>query len=396
MASEIQQSILGNLLLFPDTQEQTLKQLLPDFFTGSEKQAFEAILAINQRKQKAELIHFAKSKDYAMLLISKVHLGHLEGLLPELKKEYLNRERQNIANLKTLEEVKAKILEIEEKSLILDYAKPQTILEVLWNASEQQVNNPFDLEALPKTGFERFDEKFMGFMKGQLCTIGGYSGIGKSTLIFSLVKNLAFKHKTLIFNLEMDNATMSSRILSSLTGLPFFQTVNLANAKVQEDMQRFGTRPKLTQGLKELEKMQLCLIDHKYRLNDILATIRHQYKIGLDFVLIDYLQLIKTETKTTQRHLEIGEITRELKLLAKELKITIIILAQLGRASLSKDEPELNDLRESGSIEMDSDLVFLIYKRPNNDRVLKLAKDRMFGRHHQAILEYNKDTQSYI
>jgi replicative DNA helicase len=391
-----QKIIIAHLILSPKEQQERTKQLLPEFFTGTEKQMIEAILKINKANQIAQTSHFAKYQDYILNLYSHASLSwDYNGLLPLLKNEYIDRERQNMANLKSIDEVKAKILEIEEKAQILDCVKPQTISEVAGQALQEQTNNPFDLEGLPKTGFKGFDEKFMGFMKGQLCTIGGYSGIGKSTLIFSLVKNIAFERKTLIFNLEMDNATMSARILSSLSGVSFFQTLNLANSKVQEQLQAYNGQAKIAKGFEELEKMQLSLIDNKYRLNDIITTIRSQAKQGLEFVLIDYLQLIKTDTKNQQRHLEVGEITRELKLLAKELRITIIVLAQLGRASLNKDEPELNDLRESGSIEMDSDLVFLIYKAKNNDRILKLAKDRMFGRYHQATLDYNKQTQSY-
>jgi replicative DNA helicase len=391
-----QKTILAHLILSPKEQQERTKQLLPEFFTGTEKQMIEAILKINATNQIAQTSHFTKYQDYILDLFRHSSLSwDYDGLLPLLKTEYLEREKQNIANLKSIDDVKTKILEIEEKAQILDCVKPQTISEVMGQALEQQTNNPFDLDTLPKTGFKGFDEKFMGFMKGQLCTIGGYSGIGKSTLIFSLIKNLSFQHKTLVFNLEMDNATMSARILSSISGLPFGLTINLANKTTQQKIEQSGLRDKLNKSISELDRIQLSLIDDKYRLNDIILIIRNQAKQGLEFVLIDYLQLIKTDTKNQQRHLEVGEITRELKLLAKELRITIIVLAQLGRASLNKDEPELNDLRESGSIEMDSDLVFLIYKAKNNDRILKLAKDRMFGRYHQATLDYNKETQSY-
>jgi len=376
-----QKTILAHLILSPKEQQERTKQLLPEFFTGTEKQMIEAILKINATNQIAQTSHFTKYQDYILDLFRHSSLSwDYDGLLPLLKTEYLEREKQNIANLKSIDDVKTKILEIEEKAQILDCVKPQTISEVMGQALEQQTNNPFDLDTLPKTGFKGFDEKFMGFMKGQLCTIGGYSGIGKSTLVF---------------NLEMDNATMSARILSSISGLPFGLTINLANKTTQQKIEQSGLRDKLNKSISELDRIQLSLIDDKYRLNDIILIIRNQAKQGLEFVLIDYLQLIKTDTKNQQRHLEVGEITRELKLLAKELRITIIVLAQLGRASLNKDEPELNDLRESGSIEMDSDLVFLIYKAKNNDRILKLAKDRMFGRYHQATLDYNKETQSY-
>jgi replicative DNA helicase len=188
---------------------------------------------------------------------------------------------------------------------------------------------------------------------------------------------------------------MSARILSSLSGVPFLYCASLGNAKIQENIHKYDLSKKLSFGLSLVEKLNLRMIDNQFNIAQISNSIRKEVKENnLKFVLIDYLQLITTNS-IKQRHLEIGEITRELKLLAKELKITIIILAQLGRASLTREEPEIQDLRESGSIEMDSDLVFLIYKK-QNDRWIKLAKDRMFGKFHKAKLNYDNKTQSYV
>jgi replicative DNA helicase len=135
---------------------------------------------------------------------------------------------------------------------------------------------------------------------------------------------------------------------------------------------------------------------NQFSISEILTSIRKEHKEnGLKFVFIDYVQLIKTDSKKGTRYLEIAEITRDLKLLAKELKIVIIILAQLGRGSISKDEPGLEDLKESSSIADDSDTVILLYKGKNDTKWLKLAKNRMFGKFTKARIEYNPKTQSY-
>jgi len=394
MNNEIEMSLVGYLLLSDtlEKQKSLTDLLLPEFFTDINQNIVKEIKDANSSGRTKQIGSLNYDRDHLLTCISKTSLFYSANeMLLSLKELYLTREFKNLVNLKDLDIAKAKILDIEEKAQILDCMKPQTIQEVIVNNIEQSTH---DLENLPKTGFKDFDEEFMGFMDGQVCTIGGYSGIGKSTFIFSLVKTIARKYETLIFNLEMDNFTMSSRILSSLSGVPFPYCLSLGNPKIQEQIDKYKLRQSLNHGMEELDKLSLSMVDDQFSLSQILNSIRKKANDKkLKFVLIDYLQLISTNSNK-QRHLEIGQITRELKILAKELKITIILLAQLGRASLGRDEPEIQDLRESGSIEMDSDLVFLIFKK-DKDRWLKLAKDRMFGKFHRAKLNYNSKTQSY-
>lgn len=390
----IQQTIIGTLLLARTLEEQKNFSgiLLPEFFDDQNKEIIKKIKDENQSSRVADLKLLEFDQDYLLLCVSQsTHFTSQTEMFYHLKQDFLSKTLKNIVELKDFSEAKAKILEAEQKAQILDYTKPQSIQEIVGDSFLSLTQN---LHELPKTGFSNFDRSFGGFAEGQLCTIGGYSGIGKSTFLFSLVKNLSQKNKTLIFNLEMDNYTMSARILSSLSGLSFIDCMSLGNPNTQEKIAKYSS-DKLATGSQKMEKLNLKMIDNQFDLGQISNSIRKEAKeSGLKFVLIDYLQLIKTNS-TKPRHIEIGEITRELKLLAKELKITIIILAQLGRSSLNREEPEIQDLRESGSIEQDSDLVFLIFKDSKNSRWLKLAKDRMFGYFVKEPLNYNNLTQSY-
>lgn len=396
--SKTQKSIIGRIFLAKtfQNQKEIVDRLLPEFFNDKEK---ELLLKIKEKIKDKVLLDlqntWSKEEEYITDCILQTSLvGSLESSFLELQKEYKERELKNLNTLKSINEIKDKLQEIEDKADLLNQSPAKTIAQIVEESIIEQADNPIDLENLPQTGFVDFDNIYQGFMPQNLITIGGYSGVGKSTFIFSLIKNLSFDSPTLVFNLEMSKTMMSARILSSLSGVPFFYTCNLGNLKTQENIDKYNFRENLTTGLAKIDSLKLKMSDNEFHLDKILVRIRNEAKNGLKFVLIDYLQLIVPFDTNLQRHLQIAQITRELKMIAKELKITIIILAQLGRNSLIKDEPELSDLRESGSIEQDSDSVFLIFKK-GGARNLKLAKDRMFGRYGVAELNYNKLTQSY-
>jgi replicative DNA helicase len=399
--SQIQQSIIGSLLLTQSLKQQKkiTNQLLPDFFTGKFIDIIRKIKELSDKDILLDLTNLKVDQDLLLECIAKSSLiANFENALEELKEEYLQNNIVNLKNLGSLEEVKQTIAMIEEKAQILDDTKLQTIQSII-NNSFKILNH--DISNLVKTGFKDVDENqnsnksFTGFLPGQLCTIGGYSGIGKSTLLFSLIKNIASNHETLVFNLEMDCHVMSSRILSSSSGVPFEYCHSIGNPKTQEMIAKYDLSQKLSDGIKKIEQMKLKIVDDQYYIDKIINSIRKEAKDNnLEFVFIDYLQLITTNSNK-QRHLEIGEITRQLKLLAKELKIVIIILAQLSRATLTREEPEIQDLRESGSIEMDSDLIFLIWRKKTGESMIRLAKDRMFGKSLIANLTYDPKTKSY-
>ena len=391
----IQQTIIGTLLLARNVEKQKnfSEPLLPEFFTDGNEKIIAEIKSENSKNRLSAINLLSFDQQYLMLCISQsTYFTNQNEIFSKLKDEYLAKITKNISESKTFGDAKAKILDAEQKAQRLDYSRAMTIQEVITDSVETSTH---DLYNLPKTGFADFDSDFYGFKDSELITIGGYTGAGKSTLLFSLVRNLAIKNQTLIFNLEMDNYTMSARILSALSGLSFIYCLSLGNEKTQKEIGEYFSE-KYAYGISQVENFKLKMIDNQFSISEILTSIRKEHKEnGLKFVFIDYVQLIKTDSKKGTRYLEIAEITRDLKLLAKELKIVIIILAQLGRGSISKDEPGLEDLKESSSIADDSDSVILLYKGKNDTKWLKLAKNRMFGKFTKAMVEYNPKTQSY-
>lgn len=396
--SDLQQSIIGNLLLYQkDKQKELADRLLPVFFEGKEREILIKIKTKIKEGLKADILNTGIDKEEGLRLIStSSHIGSIESILSELKTEYELRVIKSLNTSQDKLEAVRRLTEMNANCEILQDLPIKTISEVFNESFQRQEQAQTDYNNLPKTGFVEFDQLFAGFMERDLITIGGFTGAGKSTLLFSLIKNLSFNLPTLIFNLEMSNDVMQARILSSLSGISFDLTMNLGNSTIQDKIDKFRMRDHLTKGLVLQEDLKLKMEDNTFNITSITTKIRNEAKKGLKIVFIDYVQLIKPEFPNPRaRHLEVAEITKTLKLLAKELRITIIILAQLGRGTMHKEEPDLLDLKESNSIAEDSDVVMLLFRDKNNNSKLKLSKARNFGTLGIANLRYNLKTKSY-
>jgi len=278
--SQIQKSIIAIILLKRTFEEQKaiLDQLIPEFFEDKNKEVF---IKMKEKAEDGVLLDiqniWGKEGDYITQCIQTTAIvSSLESAFLELQKEYTKREYSNLAHLDNPQEIKSKIAGIELNASLLSLDKSKEITDVLSSDIIEQSKNEIDLENLPKTGFLEFDEFYEGFMPQNLITVGGYSGVGKSTFIFSLIKNLAFQHPTLIFNLEMSNSMMSARILSALSGVPYIYTCNLGNNKTQGKIDKFNFRERLTKGIASLDNINLKMSDNEFRLDRILTRIRNE------------------------------------------------------------------------------------------------------------------------
>lgn len=397
--TNITKALIGKIALMEDVNQQAEYLALLDPFFYEEKEFIEAILEKAKNKiliNQYVLEQLGLSQDlYITCVAQSSSIGGLDAFRHAFIEFYSHRSTEIIKSLKNIKEIASTLKQIEEKINSLSGQDISTLDDIYAKSVEEQIKNPRDLSSLPKTGFQEMDQVFKGFIPGQLITIGGYSGVGKSTFIFSLIRNLAHKHKILMVSLEMDNQIVYYRLLSGMSGVPFDYLLGMNNPKQVEWLASKAYLTSITEAQNKLHSMNLKMTDNRYSLVDIVATIRKEAKEGgLDFVFIDYLQLIKaTDTRQPMR-LQIGEITRELKLLAQELGITIICLAQLSRMSQDREVPMVRDLKESGNIESDSDAIFLLYRRKDITH-LKLAKDRMFGMSGIAELKYVFETQTY-
>ena len=237
-----------------------------------------------------------------------------------------------------------------------------------------------------KTGFPDLDKKTAGFHKSDLVILAARPAMGKTALALNFARNVAAINKkaVLLFSLEMSKEQLINRMLSDASGISSF------------DLERgnFSSEDfaKITEAMSELEQEQI-FIDDKPGLSIMemrtkARRVAHDHDLGL--IIVDYLQLMTGSSKraTDNRVQEISEISRGLKMIARELDVPVIALSQLSRTVEQRDPkiPMLSDLRESGSIEQDADIVFFIYREDyyNEDTDRQNIADLILAKHRRG------------
>jgi len=216
------------------------------------------------------------------------------------------------------------------------------------------------------SGFPALDEITGGFQPGNLIVIAARPSMGKSSLVANIAENAAIDHQRAValFSLEMSETELAQRFVAS-------------QGRVQGDLLRKGRVaardwPKIAQAANKLGQAPLYVDDSSdVGILEIRAKARRlhqQHPLGL--IIIDYLQLLRADGRIESRVQQVGEMSRGLKILARELEVPVIALSQLSRAVESRNPaiPQLSDLRESGQIEQDADLVAFIYRQEYYDR----------------------------
>lgn len=209
------------------------------------------------------------------------------------------------------------------------------------------------------TGFPDLDHMLGGFREGQMIVLAARPAMGKSALGLNIARNVLKAGKGVLFiSLEMSHSEMTERLLSSETGV---NGHDITSGKVSEQ-QRF----ELSTCAEAISRNRLFYLDNKYSIADITAKARLAYrKHGVRFVVADYLQLVDAESKRGMlREQAVSSVSRELKRLAMELKIPVLVLSQLNREVEKRDDkrPKLSDIRESGAIEQDANVVLFLHR----------------------------------
>lgn len=257
-----------------------------------------------------------------------------------------------------------------------------------------------------KTGYEQLDNVLQGGIKrSDLIIIAARPGMGKTSFALNLGMNMAKEKKhVLLFTLEMANDQLLDRLLAAKSKVPL-------NNIIQKN---YVTQPKetekITAALDELTKYTLYIADTaNVTINDIKQMARKKHAENeLDVIIIDYLQLITTSSKTV-REQEVAEVSRTLKILSKELQVPIIALAQLSRNVEHRTDPRptLSDIRESGSIEQDADVVMFLYRTQyyknvsandsshSNQIMELLIKKHRHGQQGVVLLNYDLKIQKF-
>lgn len=231
--------------------------------------------------------------------------------------------------------------------------------------------NPDDSRGI-MTGYRRFDNMTNGLHGGELIVLAARPGVGKSTLAMNIVENVAKTGKTVaVYSLEMSNQQLVERLLSSMSTVPLKYIKNGQLPNAESDIAKLRVAQDII-----CSSMQLYGNDYaNIRPSEISSQCRRlKAQHGLDLIVVDYIQLMNSDAKDSNqgRQQEVAAITRALKLIAKELNVPVIALSQLkreaeirnikGDKSGGSSEPVLSDLRESGAIEQDADIVLFIHK----------------------------------
>lgn len=269
-------------------------------------------------------------------------------------------------------------------------------LETIVDQTFEDVTGKVDFSKYLRTGIQSIDDVLYrgGYGSGQLCVLASRPGCGKTAYALNFLSNICTTgNGVLLFNLEMGANQIMKRIFSIKSGLHMRRFEDgLAPADKMQTLRRTT----------ETVKGWNCWIrDNVYRLDHILATARGMHrKHKVNGIIIDYCQLIKPMSKNISREQQVAEISRELKLLAKDLDIPVLLLAQVNRESEKDDRsPIMSDLRESGALEQDADSIIFLWqtlseREEKTDYVRwTLAKQREGMGYTQGRILFNKGTQ---
>ena len=261
----------------------------------------------------------------------------------------------------TLDEAERKILSVVKNRRSTEFRTIKEVLDSTKSNLEKLSAQEGEITGVP-TGWQRIDKMTTGLHEGELIIIAARPAVGKSAWALNLATNAAINdNKTVaIFNLEMSGESLATRMIACVGHIEGYK---LATGNLENDWD------KVNEALSKLENTNIYIDDTAgVTIGEIRSKCRRlaNSEKGLDLVVIDYLQLIGSNGNYgANRQQEVSDISRSLKLMALELKVPVVALAQLSRAAEQRKEnprPMLSDLRESGSIEQDADIVAFLYR----------------------------------
>ncbi len=386
---EAEQLILGSILMDPeDVVPKIVEKVKPGYFYWKEHRLiFRAVLELfdkgdpadvvtvtNRLKEKDQLEEI-QGREYLADLLDKVvttaNLEHYAEILREkaLMRALINGGRR-ISELgyETEEELKDVLDRAEE--IVFEISRQETVedFHLLSDFLREHFDELEELHHDPNqqtisglsTGFPKLDEMTSGFQDGQLIVIAGRPGTGKTSFALSLVRNIALKEGAGVglFSLEMTKEQLLERLLCGEGRVNLHQLRGgfVPSSKWRDIATAAGKLQESTIVIDDMPGNAILDVKAKAR--------RMKTEHDIDMLVIDYLQLIEGKQNVNTREQEIAHISRSLKGIARELRIPVIALSQLNRSVERREQkrPKLSDLRESGAIEQDSDLVTFIYR----------------------------------
>lgn len=327
----------------------------------SELRSMKKLNEVGKASYLTELSTYVPTASHAMAYAEIIERTSMRRRLIRAGTEIAEKAFNEDANVDELiGSAEAELFTVSDKIIKTDYTSMEDLLADALDRIEELHKNKGALRGL-KTGFRDLDKKTAGFQKGDLIIVGARPAMGKTTFAQNLTYNIASMNNkgVLFFSMEMASSEIIDRILSDVSGVNNWniRTGNLSDEEYS----------KVADAMNELSELPIYIDDtSSMTINEIRNKARrakHDHDIGI--VIIDYLQLIQgSDRYKGNRVQEVTEISRGLKTLARELDVPVVALAQLSRGVTGREDPRplLSDLRESGSIEQDADLVLFLHR----------------------------------
>jgi replicative DNA helicase len=383
---EAEEAVLGAVLINPDSYFDLAQKLrADDFYIVRNRWIWEVFTTLNEQRTPIDFLTVCDT------LIERGHLDEVGGppyittlinqtptslhaqAYSEIVEENAMRRRMleaanNLAKQafdrsksvdSLLDEAEKSVFGLSERRITNDLQPIQTVLSNYYERVDQLSQRTDEIMGVP-TGLFDLDKLLGGLQKSDLLIIAGRPGMGKTGFMLSVAKNAAQKHKkhVAVFSLEMANEQLVQRLIAQETAI---DTQRLRTGQLKDD-----EWSKFNQAIEVLGNTRVWLDDTPAITPLSLRTkcrrlhMEHQ----LDLIVVDYLQLMSGDTRTDNRVQEVSYISRNLKVLARELNVPVLVGAQLSRAVEQRADkrPVLSDLRESGSLEQDADIVMFIHR----------------------------------
>ena len=323
-------------------------------------QNWNRILTIEYLSQVIDNAGYLSSLNEYLKIIRE---NHAKNRLVQVLKTSLNTVDKN-PSVQAIENLRSQLYDIEDRKINKDF---QEAKDVVKKVIEDVFTITKEIKGI-KTGFQSLDQITNGLQKGDLIIIAARPSVGKTAFALNLATNAMIiqKQHVAFFSLEMPAEQLVQRMLSMVS---FVDNYKLKNSSLLNDRDR----DKLLEAQEKIEHLHFFIDDSgSIRLDEIIWKSHKQKQLGqLDLIVIDYLQLIPTGgTGGENRQQEVSKISRALKQLARELNVPIIALSQLNRRVEMREEkkPMMSDLRESGSIEQDADIVTFLFREDYYDK----------------------------
>lgn len=390
-----EQAVLGAVLLNEGALGDALEVLAADdFYRDAHRIVFEAMRTIDARRGTVDIVTVGEALQRAGQLEAVGGIGFLDGLQASVPNVAAVGHYARLVKQKSLlrkliaschetagegydqtgdfEEIVARaqnrIIDIAQSSVSKPYVDAKTAVTEAFADLERTWNDPEQLQGVP-TGFADLDQMTLGLQRGNLVIIAARPAMGKTAFVLNLAANSSIRgHKSVaVFSLEMSTTEIAIRLLCAEASRTR-PLKPVSSLEVRRPGARLGKddHDALSGAADELARARLFIDDTAgLRTSEVRAKCRRiQASRGLDLVIIDYLQLMSHDGRADSREQQISSISRALKMLAKDLKVPVIALSQLNRELEKRPDkrPALSDLRESGAIEQDADVIMFLHR----------------------------------